>query len=477
MFRIIILLALVNVCVGDAIKRTAIRNVTAPIKGDDLEEKSRKPVCHYTDPNVADCIKRVAEQARELLAHGIPAFGIQPLEPLTVPSIRLRQHNMPHMRFKYDAWLSDVSLRGLTNYTFNKLDVYPEQLKVTANISLPHLLMAGEYVVIGEFQMLPVESTGKMAANFSECTIGLEALGAKVHKRIVIRDANVKLKCTGTPDADLMEAHSTTGEMEMITDHIIHMHATDIAKEVQPAVETALAMVLEDVANKFLKLGGFTCPRDDKAMGRCLRDALNIYIPQLTDGLPEYDVPPCEPLLIPTLRIQQTAGPVSITSTFSDVVVRGPSSMRVKDVKVNSKKHQIFVTLYIPELRAKGDYKLMGKLLMLPIDGQGRFTAKYGDIDAIVSITLGRRPRDNAVDALSCENLSVKFHVGYASMDLDDLFEGDDELNNTINKFLNDNWQKLIDELQSPIEIALREFLKPLADHAFATLDADDILL
>lgn len=39
----------------------------------------------------------------------------------------------------------------------------------------------------------------------------------------------------------------------MITDHIAHMHSTDIAKEVQPAVETALGMVLEDIANKFLK--------------------------------------------------------------------------------------------------------------------------------------------------------------------------------------------------------------------------------
>lgn len=40
---------------------------------------------------------------------------------------------------------------------------------------------------------------------------------------------------------------------EMITDHLVGMHSSEIAKEVQPAVETALAMVLEDVANKFLK--------------------------------------------------------------------------------------------------------------------------------------------------------------------------------------------------------------------------------
>ncbi|CAG9576124.1 unnamed protein product [Danaus chrysippus] len=221
--------------------------------GSNMDEMAKNPVCHYSDPNVAECIKRVAEQAKQLLAHGIPSFGIQPLEPLKIPSIRLRQHNMPQARFKYDAWLTDLTLNGLTNYTFNQLDVYPEDIKVNGNISLPRLVMGGEYVVIGEFQMLPVESTGKMSANFTDCSAALDAVGAKVHKRIVIKDANVKLRCTGPLKASLMEAHSTTSEMEMITDHIIQMHASELAKEVQPAVETALAMVLEDIANKFLK--------------------------------------------------------------------------------------------------------------------------------------------------------------------------------------------------------------------------------
>ncbi|KOB67102.1 Uncharacterized protein OBRU01_20202, partial [Operophtera brumata] len=199
-----------------------------------LSDVMLKGITNYTfnnldDPNVALCIQRVAEQARHLLAQGVPSLNIQPLEPLKIPSIRLRQHNMPKKGFKYDAWLSDVMLKGITNYTFNNLDVYPEELKVTANISLPQLHMHGM------------------------CTAGLEALGARVHKRMLIRDATVKLRCTGAVKADLMEAHSTTGEMEMITDHIVSMHSSDIAKEVQPAVETALAMVLEDIANKFLK--------------------------------------------------------------------------------------------------------------------------------------------------------------------------------------------------------------------------------
>ncbi|XP_059049445.1 uncharacterized protein LOC131844548 [Achroia grisella] len=393
-------------------------------------------VCHYSDPNVAQCIQRMAEQAKHLLAQGVPSFGIQPLEPLKVPNIRLRQHNPPKNAFKYDAWLSDVVLHGLTNFSFNKLDVYPEEMKVTANITLPKLDVSADYVILGKFQMLPVESTGKLSANFTMCTAALVALGARVHKRMVIKDADVRLRCGGALNGRLDEAHSTTTEM----------------------------------------VGGFICPREEKALGRCLRDALNTYIPQLATGVPEYGVPSCEPLEIPALSVQQSTGPISVTSSYTEVTVKGPSSMRVKDIKVYSKKKMVVGKIYIPELRMKGNYALSGQLLMLPIKGDGKFTARYGDIDATVTIILGRQPRHNDVDALSCEDLDVNFHIGYASMKLENLFGGDEELGNTMNMFLNENWEKLAEELKGPMEEALRDFLKPLADHAFSTLNAEDIL-
>ncbi|KAM3958257.1 protein takeout-like [Aphomia sociella] len=223
-------------------------------------------------------------------------------------------------------------------------------------------------------------------------------------------------------------------------------------------------------------IGGFICPREDKALGRCLKDALNTYIPRLATGVPEYGVPPCEPLEVPSLSVQQSTGPISVTSSYTDVTVKGPSSMRVKDVKVYSKKHKVVAKIYIPELRMKGNYALSGQLLMLPIKGDGKFTAKYGDIDATVTIILGRQSRHNDIDALSCEHLDVSFNIGYASMELGNLFGGDKELGDTMNTFLNDNWEKLAEELKGPMEEALRDFLKPLADHAFSTLNADDIL-
>ncbi|KAJ2943929.1 hypothetical protein O0L34_g8250 [Tuta absoluta] len=225
----------------------------------------------------------------------------------------------------------------------------------------------------------------------------------------------------------------------------------------------------------FINFGGFICPREEKALGECLKDALNSYIPQLATGVPEFNVPSSEPLIIPSLSVRQHSGPIDVTSTFDDVTVSGPSHMTVTNVRVIAKNHQVIARLAIPELKMRGNYKLAGQLLMLPIEGQGKFTAKFGDIDAIVNIVLGRQRQFNGPDTLKCEDLDFKFKATSASMQLDNLFGSDGELSKSMNNFLNENWQMMAEELQGPIEDALRDFFKPLADHSFATLNADDI--
>lgn len=45
-----------------------------------------------------------------------------------------------------------------------------------------------------------------------------------------------------------------------------------------------------------------------------------------------------------------------------------------------------------------------------------------------MTITLGRAHRENAEDALACDHLDVKFNVGSATMQLENLFGGDSEL-------------------------------------------------
>ncbi|XP_075990709.1 uncharacterized protein LOC142986231 [Anticarsia gemmatalis] len=484
------------------------------------------PVCKRSDPQVDKCVLDAIEAMRPQLKVGIPEVDIPPLDPFTVPTLKL-DRTAPNLRLK--ATVKNGRAYGGENFKIEKFKLnlnnkYAAEIKMT----LPRLSVTADYDVRGsKILTLDISGKGKLAGNFTGITViakgiakptakdGMEFLQIeKIVTKVRINNAQIAVDDTQRPVAATSAASFFNASPQVVLDILNPLIDETAAAVIKAFVNKVLAKIpinevltekkypkiyyvgIQETESKmwsflclvgvisvaagsksFINFGGFVCPREEKALGRCLRDALNTYIPQLATGVPEYGVPPCEPLLVPSLSIQQSTGPISVVSNYSDVTVTGPASMKVREVHVNSADHKVIARLYIPELKMRGNYKLSGQLLMLPIEGDGDFAAKYGDIDALVTIVLGRQHRHNDEDALTCEHLDVSFHVGYASMQLDNLFgDGDGELSNAMNQFLNENWQKLAEELQTPMEEALRDFLKPLADHAFGTLNADDIL-
>lgn len=61
-------------------------------------------------------------------------------------------------------------------------------------------------------------------------------------------------------------------------------------------------------------------------------------------------------------------------------LIRVTKKANYKYFSVNSEQQKIVSKLYIPELKMKGNYKLSGQLLMLPIEGEGQFSGNYGKI-------------------------------------------------------------------------------------------------
>ncbi|XP_064292017.1 uncharacterized protein LOC128669715 [Plodia interpunctella] len=492
------------------------------------------PKCKRNDPQIEKCILDGVEAIRPHLKKGIPEVNIPAVDPFIVPTLKL-DRTAPNLRLK--ATIRQAKAYGGSAFKIEKLRInlnnkYAAELKVT----IPKLMVVADYDVHGSRLLtLDINGKGRVRGNFTGIAVvakgmaklvpkdNVEYLQAdKVVAKVRINHAQVAVEDSERPVAATSAAaffNASPGVVLDILSPLIEETSAAVAKAFINKILGSIPIkdvLLDDrhvlnhiytktwqrslhllviskmwkllfllasvhavcagVGKSFINFGGFVCPREDRALGRCLRDALNAYIPKLATGVPEYGIPPSEPLVVPSLSVQQSSGPISVWSSYTDVTVRGPSTMRIKDVKVYSDEHKVVANIYIPELRMKGNYELSGNLLMLPIKGDGKFSAKYGDIDAIVTISLGRARRLNDVDALSCEDLHVKFHLGYASMQLQNLFGGDDELGNTMNSFLNENWQKLAEELKAPMEEALRDFLKPLADHAFATLNADDIL-
>lgn len=79
----------------------------------------------------------------------------------------------------------------------------------------------------------------------------------------------------------------------------------------------------------FLKI----CHRNDPNLNECVKQSVNSLRPYLKTGIPELQIPPCEPLQVPQIEISQAVGPISIRSIYTDIEVQGGTNFILKSVK------------------------------------------------------------------------------------------------------------------------------------------------
>ncbi|XP_063829428.1 uncharacterized protein LOC135078799 [Ostrinia nubilalis] len=445
------------------------------------------PQCKRSDPQIEKCVLDAIEAIKPRLKTGIPEVNVPALDPFTVPTLRLDK-TAPNLRLK--ATVKHAKAFGGTNFVIEKLRLnlnnkYAAEIKIV----LPKLAVIADYDVRGSRLLtLDISGKGKLRGNFTGITVVAKGIGKPVEKdgveylqaekvvtRVKINHGQVAFDDTERPVAAASAATFFNASPGVVLDIL------------NPLIEETSAAVIKAFVNKILGAIPINevlvdwkptpCHYSDPNVAECIQRMAEQARHLLAQGVPSLNIQALEPLKVPSIRLRQHNMPKNkfkYDAWLSDIMLRGLTNYTFNNLEC------IYISLHcsskLHELRMKGNYKLSGKLLMLPIEGEGKFSAKYGDIDALVTIVLGRKHQPNHFDTLTCEDLDVKFHMGYASMELENLFGGDNELGNSMNKFLNENWQKLAGELQAPMEEALHDFLRPLADHAFATLNADDIL-
>ncbi|KAL7294600.1 hypothetical protein TKK_0011906 [Trichogramma kaykai] len=223
----------------------------------------------------------------------------------------------------------------------------------------------------------------------------------------------------------------------------------------------------------FLKI----CKRNDPHLNECIKSSVDMLKPYLKTGIPELHIPPCEPLNVPEVELAQASGPVSVKSAYSNIRVWGPSEFLLKSVKIDLDKDRIRLKLHIPRLEMKCDYKMEGKILLLPIKGNGKAVGNYSDIDAVVTIQ-GERYNNPATDLTHFRVIEFycDFDVGHAGVHLENLFNGDETLADAMNLFLNDNWKTVAAEIKPALEETVSKLFKDFSNKIYAKYPMDTLL-
>lgn len=82
----------------------------------------------------------------------------------------------------------------------------------------------------------------------------------------------------------------------------------------------------------------------------------------------------------------------------------------------------------------------------------------------------------NGTDYLNAEDIDVDFNIGNASVHLDNLFGGDEELGTVMNRFLNENWREITAEIRPALSSSIANILREIARRLYEIYPIQQIL-
>ncbi|CAG9815031.1 unnamed protein product [Phaedon cochleariae] len=218
------------------------------------------------------------------------------------------------------------------------------------------------------------------------------------------------------------------------------------------------------------------CSITDSEFDECLRKNAEDAIKQLKNGSPELGFSSFDPLDIPKLVIGEGTGPVHVAQNFRDIKLYGLTGSIVHSASVDFEKKQFHAKSTTPELRLQGMYSMKGRVLLLPIVGDGPCNVTL--VNTKINHTISAQSFDKKGKTYwKITDYTVTLRPDKVTFKFDNLFNGDQRLGDEINKVLNDNWSELFTDVRGGYEESFGLIFQGLADRVFSRVALKDIFL
>jgi len=214
----------------------------------------------------------------------------------------------------------------------------------------------------------------------------------------------------------------------------------------------------------------------------CLRETLEDLRPLMKVGIPGLGLAVAEPMAVEAISFQQGGkpglpSPVTIRSTFTNVLVEGLSTFHTDYIDADPLSQTLRIGLTVPVMDISGLYQINGEVFILPLEGSGSFTTKMIDVTAEGFSSIVPVEDAEGKQMLQVVDSNLDFKIGKVIIHMNNLFNGENELlANTVNKFLNDHGQEVLKEVKPAIRDQLRNLVTRVMNDAFSSLPADQLL-
>lgn len=107
-----------------------------------------------------------------------------------------------------------------------------------------------------------------------------------------------------------------------------------------------------------------------------------------------------------------------------------------------------------------------GRVLILPIQGDGKATIILENVDIDVKLRL-QIINKKGKGHIQTDGFSLNFETDNMKTHLTNLFNGDEALGDSMNHLLNENWREILKEVKPAITYAIDEILKSIVNRIF----------
>lgn len=186
-------------------------------------------------------------------------------------------------------------------------------------------------------------------------------------------------------------------------------------------------------------------------------------------------MPSIDPLHISALTIQQGRNsPISLTQDFKNIMLTGISETKLVTYKPNLDRYILRTEGITPRVNLAGDYTMTGRILLLPIVGHGKANITMVNLKTVHEL-IGEPIKKNGKVYIRFKEYNIKLIPARVYLNFENLFNGDRLLGNQMNRFMNDNWELIFNELKGGYEETLSYVFKEVTNKLFTKVPMDTI--
>ncbi|RZC33339.1 JHBP domain containing protein [Asbolus verrucosus] len=214
------------------------------------------------------------------------------------------------------------------------------------------------------------------------------------------------------------------------------------------------------------------CDRRRPDLHECVLQTSRQVLPQL--ARPSFDLPNLDPLEIPQITIKSGGGSVAVDQTYRNCKMYGLLGVKIERFEFDFGAKTIAGAAFFPKVDVRCEYKMDGKILLLPVRGEGQATIRLENLKTGSFIRF-KEIRKKGKTFLKFLTTELNIDPGHVSFDFENLFDGDKQLGDNFNQVLNDNWKEVFDDVKGNLIETFSQILLGMAGNFFGNFPLEEL--